>query len=485
MRAWRVTAKLHQWMGTVLCGMFALWFFTGAVQIFVPFPTLGHAARLSANDWLATERIRIAPAEVLRSAGERRVDSLRLIDVAGEPRYLLALESGQTLAVSALSGLIMRPLDAQQARAIAEKFAGTGSIAVDGPWVYDQWTVHDKYVALRPYWRVSLAGPTADEVYVSATSGEVVQRTSRQQRFWNRVGAVVHWLNVPALRADRALWHRVMWTVSLAGIATVLAGLSLGMRSWWRQRRSGRRGLTPYGGLLGWHHRLGLFAGLLVLAWVGSGWLSLDEGRIFSAAGADAAAQARYRGVSLESALQKLPNGVLQRLPTARELRFTVVGGHLLVLALGGSSETGITSVEPNGDVLRLGRIPDQWFGAAVAAAWPVSRPVQVIEVAPDDPYQLRSDPWPTRTRRILAGATQDIWVHVDAATGDILAVMDRSRRVYRWWVAGLHNLDFAWLNHLSLWRAALSCVMAIGFTFSAVAVALGWRRLRQRKIGI
>ena len=45
---------------------------------------------------------------------------------------------------------------------------------------------------------------------------------------------------------------------------------------------------------------------------------------------------------------------------------------------------------------------------------------------------------------RLILDDQASTWVHVDAATGHILSIMGRRRRLNRWLFNGLHSLDFS-----------------------------------------
>jgi hypothetical protein len=66
------------------------------------------------------------------------------------------------------------------------------------------------------------------------------------------------------------------------------------------------------------------------------------------------------------------------------------------------------------------------------------------------------------------------------AAGGDIVSVLDRSGRVRRWLVEGLHTFDFPWLNRAGpLWHMLLLIGTSCGFVLGCTGAVLGYRRLR------
>jgi hypothetical protein len=261
-----------------------------------------------------------------------------------------------------------------------------------------------------------------------------------------------------------------------------LAGLWLGVWRWWQWRRLRRPGFTPFRGLRRWHHALGLGAGILLLSWVTSGWLSLDNGWLFSTGEVPVARQRDYRGITLEAAAAAFPIDVLRQASSARELQFTAVGGQPLLVARGSTeADVRVLQVGGSGTPQSAATVAEPQLTAAVAAAFAPARVVSQSAVASDDAYSLRIAPLPPHTRRFVLDDAHASWVQVDADSGDIVSVLDRSARVRRWLVEGLHTFDFPWLNRAGpLWHVLLLLGTAAGFVLSVSGAVLGWRRLRR-----
>jgi hypothetical protein len=79
----------------------------------------------------------------------------------------------------------------------------------------------------------------------------------------------------------------------------------------------------------------------------------------------------------------------------------------------------------------------------------------------------------------VVLGTDPVTWVHVDAQSGQILQVVDRSRRLYRWLFAGLHDFDFPVLYGHEWLRQTLALLwLSIGFLLSVTGVVIGVKRL-------
>lgn len=501
----RRVSTWHRWLGIGFGLLFALWFATGAVMIYVPFPSLGDGARIAAAAPVSLAALHVTPSQALAVAGGAPVDRLRLVDVLGAPRYLLHLADGRMLAVAAQhpgtagddAAREAPALDAALAAQVATGFVGrpVRPQQMHGPLDHDQWTVHQRFDAARPFYRADLGDAAGTQLYVSARTGEVLQRTTAFERGWNWVGAVVHWIYPTLLRKHFNAWDQTVWWLSLAALATAVLGYALGVLRTVNLRRRQGAGATPFRGWLRWHHLLGLSAGLLLLGWVFSGWLSMDHGRLFSVDQPEANALARWRGMPLAQAVEPLTLAQLSGWAAPQEIEFIAVGGQPFVVLRGGdpvrAQGAAVGSRVVAADLLPdLSRadpvLPDALLRVAAARTWEQQGVADLAPIAADDAYgHLRNDPLPPAARRITLGDAGATWVHVDAASGRIVSVMDRSRRVYRWLFNGLHTFDFPLLNRAGvLWQVLMLIALACGFALSVTGVVLGARRLGRRVRG-
>lgn len=195
----RALATLHRWWGVAFCLLFAMWFASGIVMHFVPFP-----ARSAAG---------AAPSIDRSHATAERID-------------------------------------------------------------HDQWTVAGDYNADRPLDRIALNDDAGTEIYISSTSGKVVLTTTRAKRLANYAGSIPHWLYPTELRHHREVWATLMWWLSLLATLGAIVGVIIGVA---------RLGRSPaYQGLQRWHHITGLIFAPFLLTWIFSGFLSMNDGRLFA-----------------------------------------------------------------------------------------------------------------------------------------------------------------------------------------------------------
>jgi PepSY-associated TM region len=468
----RALILLHRWLGVVSCLLFAMWFATGIVMHFVPFPALTEAERFAGLPRVDLASVKHGPAEALRSSGIKDAAVIRLIQRSDGPVYLVPGRTHTTaLYASDLSDAAVHT--AELALAIATNYPvnrqGDAAAGVAALSFYDQWTVASSFNRYRPLYRVALNDALGTELYVSMTTGEVVLYTARRQRAWNYLGSVAHWIYPTALRIHPAAWAGLLWWLSFLALIGAATGAVVGTL---RVAVEGSRLVSPYRGWQALHHWLGLCCMLFILTWIFSGWLSMDNGRLVSSGKPADAEAASITGAAAWSALS--PDEIRRLSATAREVEWFTFGGRLYGRERTGFDSQRLFLVDSKGvaaDREFLG--PDEVDAAVrhLAGACEASFPVQ-----PDDAYAVVATMPGAPVFRVLCGAD---WFDIDGASGVVLEKLDTSRRVYRWLFAGLHTLDFPILTTRPAMRATLVAALCLcGLAFSLTAVVIAWRRL-------
>ena len=211
---------------------------------------------------------------------------------------------------------------------------------------------------------------------------------------------------------------------------------------------------------------------LFLLTWIFSGWLSMDNGRLFSSGKPADAEAASITGAADWSALA--PDQIQHLSASVREVEWFAFGGRLYRRERTGfdSQRLFLVDLKDNAaDREFLG--PDEVDAAVrhLGGACQASFPVQ-----PDDAYAVVATMPGAPVFRVRCGAD---WFDIDGANGAVLEKLDTSRRAYRWLFAGLHTLDFPTLTAHPAVRAILVVALCLcGLLFSFTAVVIAWRRL-------
>ncbi len=463
----------HRWSGVAFCLAFAVWFAIGLVMVFVPFPALVDRDRLAGAEPLALSRLAMDPASALAAAGGG--EALRLVSISGRP-YYVATRNASLSVIDGESGTAAKPIDAVEAGAIAAGFGEARVRSVTGPLDYDQWVVHNKFDPWRPFYRLALEDAEGTVLYISARTGEVVQRTRAAERRWNWLGSVPHWLYFTALRQSFTAWDRTVWWLALAALASATAGTFLGIYRTYQRVALRRPGWSPFRGWLRWHHGLGLAAALFVLMWIFSGWLSMDHGRLFSRGVPDARSVSVYAGQPLQAALRGIPPTALSDLAGSTEIAFSVVGGRPVAVGRNASASRVKVLDEPvSGDLADT--LAPELIARAAARAWPLAADRQ--PPSPSAALYRAADAIPANSLRFDLAHPKGAAIYIDAETGRPLVLLDSSRKAYAWAYLALHTTRFPGLVERPVLRRCLQMVtLLLGLAFTLTGVVVGTKRL-------
>ena len=470
----RELVLVHRWLGVACCLLFAMWFGSGIVMHFVPFPALTEAERIAGLAEIDPAKARHGPSDAVRASGVHDAIRVRLLARADGLVYLVQGAAG-TRAISAAD---LSPAGIQSERvalAIALDQARHRGMDVASATLveradYDQWTVSNGLDLHRPLYRVALNDDPGTELYVSSSTGEVVRDTTRSERRWNYAGSVAHWIYPTALRRNWRAWDATVWALSLVALITAIAGALLGPL---RINVAHGRVVSPYRGWHAWHHWLGLACMTFVLTWIFSGWLSMDHGRLFSTGTPTAKESVTWVGAT---AWEKLPAAGIRQLPTpAREIEWFAFDGRIYRRDRLGLASQHL-SLADNAPV------PGHEFLTAdevrVAAKHVAADCGVASTVSATDDYPIVSTMPQAPVYRVVC---RDVWFHFDGANGAMLEKLDASRRAYRWVYSALHTLDFPAVAARPLLRTTVIVALCgCGLAFSLTAIVIGWRRLRR-----
>jgi uncharacterized iron-regulated membrane protein len=481
---WRAAVITHRYLGVAVGLLMLMWFATGIVMIYVPYPGLSQEQSLKAAASIPWQSC--CDLDTPQFEADDAIYSARLVTVAGDP-VLTVRQSSASYLSSDISRSTAEPyvfISAERASAIAKDTAsrilGTvPKIAQQDEITVDQWTIGGVSEKNGTLFRVRFDDPQRTILYVSGATGDTVLWTTRAQRFWNWVGAIPHWLYFSQLRQNGSLWLQIIIWTSLAGGFLTMLGLYIGI-SQFKRRRSGR--YSPYRGWFYWHHIIGLVFGALVLTWVVSGTLSVSPWGILDSKPDDAAARISgtppWKDVkaSLAAIMAKPPQGDVV------ELRSAILGGELFWLAS-----------HRDGTVMRLDRNgnPASMPASALDAAAKRLAGASAIEsaglITRADSYYfgfhgyLEHSATKLPVYRVVLANEDHTRYYLDPDNGELLLRTDAGARSYRWWFNAPHRFDFAaWLRWRPLWDIVVLVLLLGGLTATGTGVYLAIRRVKR-----
>ena len=465
----------HRWVGIVTCLFFAMWFISGVVMMYIAFPGLSDKERLAALPEIVWEKVVLSPDDAMKAAGATRYPrDLRLTMLAEEPVYRLIDWDERRQAISAVDGRPITQVSEQTALAVARHHPASKSPELEEIVDRDQWSVTARYNPARPLYLIGLADDAGTKLYVSSRSGEIVLDTDRAERFWSWLGSIPHWIYPTVLRKDGPLWRLVVLWISGICLIVAITGIWIGILRVRLRRRYSSGKITPYHGWMAWHHITGLIAGIFVLTWMFSGWLSLNPGEYFANGNMAREVLQRYAGHDAPTIATKLP------VPRGAsvEARFVWLDGKPMTIL---ASRDGIltpTDVR-SGDVAPLQQ--DHLWAAATKLLPEASLMNRDVLEQYDAYWYAHHDDRELPVLRAMFDDEARTWFHISPVTGDIVGHTNDSRRAYRWLFNALHSFDFQMLlMHRPAWDIVVSLLSVVGTILSVSGIVIGWRYLRR-----
>ena len=470
---------VHRWLGVALCLFFLLWFPSGIAMMYWDFPSVSAGDRLERSPALDPSTIHLSPAEAYAAVGQSQQPAqVRLNVFDGRPVYRFRVGRGESL-VYADTGApqvdVSKALMGRIASAWVKQPATAATVeTIDEA---DQWTVQGSFRSLRPLSKYSW--PNGEQVYVSQSSGEVVQYTTTASRVGAYLGPIPHWLYFTPLRRHQRAWSRVViWSSGIGAIAALL-GIIVGVWTYSPSRRyrvAGAATSIPYRGQKRWHAVLGLIVGLGAATWAFSGMLSMDPFPTLEGGNPMDVPHALHGRPQLAAFAAKGPRDALAELPSlpVKELELTLFAGDPVYMATLGGGETRILPLAgPPRPEFDRQRIVDVVTNAA--------QPFGLVETRVLDQYDVyyrdrhRQRPLPVILARV--NDADHTRYYVDPRTARIVGTYSSRQWMTRWLYHGLHSLDFPWLyNYRPAWDLVVITFMLGGTALCVTSLVLAWR---------
>jgi len=470
---WPIMVVTHRYLGIAVGLLMLAWFASGIVMMYVGFPQPLGAERLLSLpniNWQACCHVADGALPDGQPVARAEIEMLRGAPVLRLPR---PPAPDQTIDFADGSGVSTLELGEAQEVALTAMTRPNGEAppiaAAEQIW-RDQWILY-RFDREQPVYRFTFADAEGSVLYVSGQSGKVLLRTTASLRFWNWFGAIPHWIYFQELRVNRSLWiQTVIWT-SIIGSFLTLFGLYLGIAQW-RPGKNGR--LSPYRGMFYWHHITGLVFGIVALAFVVSGLVSMSpwgflEGRSL------AGERGRLEGSAPRWAAVRASIDALQaHAINAVHLSLSRSGGDLYWLAT--KVDGSVTRLDATGNPAPVGEPELTTAATRLAGTNGIAEQRLISE---SDTYFIGCD-GRLPAYRVILNDVEHTTYYLSPTTGALLARVDTTRRWRRWLYGAIHRLDSAaWVRVRPAWDIILITLMLGGCAVSATGVYLAVRRVR------
>lgn len=269
--------SIHRILGTILSILFLIWFLSGFVMIYHTFPKVANRDKYAHMDAINDSILHIN--NVLNNIDSAVVINKLSLRAQGNTSFFDVATSDKTFRLSADTAynLAEKP-DYNHIQNYAQKWSQGEIMRVDTLYELEQWIPFGYLRKDFPIYKFYFNDEEKYQLYVSSQTGEALQFTDKNNRFWAWCGAIPHWVYFTSLRQDSQLWVDVVVWLSGLGCIMCITGIILGIRSYIKQYQRKKKWKTPYKKFAyKWHHILGFFFGLFVFTFVFSGMMSLAK----------------------------------------------------------------------------------------------------------------------------------------------------------------------------------------------------------------
>lgn len=430
----------HRYLGIGLSLVMLIWCLSGFIMMYKSYPELSYQQQLQTLTPLKLEACcsELNSVEML----DDDFQNFQIMMLNQEPVIHLYSSFGRLSTAKLNNAEVFNGIDENNAMQIADIYRQANSYP-DAELINtiynDQWTVYGAYNIHRPLYQFAANDAQGTQWYISSKTGEIIQYTTREQRIWAYLGAVIHWLYPTKLREKVQLWTQVVIWLTLLGLFLTLTGIYFGIRQY-KLRKNGS--YSPYRGLSLWHHYTGLVFGLLTLSWVVSGLFSMQPLGLMEGSGAGLE-MSRLSGGSIT--LEEI-NTVLSRIDEVDyDTNTVLIQGQKLADKLYLYTLTGDeTTARYNANNLDLNPMTEAELRQLAAIMLPENNIKNAAILHEEDNYyfshhnEVRLPVFKIET----ADDGQTIY-YLNPDSAELLAKYDTESRWYRWLHYGLHRLDF------------------------------------------
>lgn len=466
----------HRWFGIFLGIIMVLWCVSGFIMMYKPYPELSEQESLALLPALQLENC----CQVSSHTGlaENTYQAFHLQMLGRIPVLHLLTDNGMLMTVDLWHNRVFHSVQEMFAQNLADNFAVTQGYpqaqlldAIHN----DQWTVYGAYNPHRPLYHFSAGDDAGTQWYLSSRTGEVIQQTTRSDRVWGYLGAVIHWLYPTILREKVFLWSQVVIWLTVIGIFLTATGLYFGLRQY-KQRKNGRK--SPYVGLSLWHHYAGLLFGLLTFTWVLSGLFSMQPAGLMEGEGSQAESAMIRGGVmdwqTINALLPVL--GTMQLPDNSVRLEGKLLQGDLALYSMDASGKRTRFDAE----YLAPMPLADSELLSVADQLSPEGSPIEITLITQGDNYYYdHHELVRLPAYRVIANDGNNTHYYLDPVSGEILNKIDTNDKWYRWLHYGIHRGDFTgFLRSRPVWDIFMWIFM-LGVTAVCVTgMCMGFRRL-------
>ena len=457
--------SIHRITGCIIAGFFLMWFVTGLILIYHPYPRL--------TDEQLYEKKEILPSLLpdIQSIKQKAGENIKQLHIRQS--------QGQTLATVTTADscftyccndttVAVKPITFSFLEETALKWVNAPVIKVDTLHERVQWILYSRYDRAMPIYKFYFDDPEKHELFISGKTGEVQQLTDKSQRLWAWLGAIPHKFYLPFIRKNLDLWDTSITIGGLLCFITSLTGAFVGIYVLLKRHKQKKKWEIPY--RKRWyrlHHITGLLFGLFLIAWGISGMISMQRipQWLINTNGNYIFNSSRMWGKKpLPIDTYELDYRQLKTAyPDLKEVSWTHFRNIPVYTVIVGNRELQIDASTP--EIKKL-FIPEQTIIEGIQEVHGKNVNFQISLLDTYDNYYLsRTESLPLPVYRVVIDDDISSRYYISPETGYI-RYLNKNKMAKKWLFSGIHYLNIQWLlERPMLWTISL-WVLCLGSAF-------------------
>ena len=459
--------KVHRITGLSIAVFFLMWFITGIVLIYHPYPKVSEKLLYDKKETLPSS---LPDLSSVLSKMDDKVKSLSLKQFQGQT--LFSTDKAPDITYSVVERVAKHWIDAPIER-------------VDTLKEREQWVLFTKYDKELPIYKFYFDDAQKHELFISGRTAEVLQMTTSRQRLWAWLGAIPHKFYIPCIRRDVDVWQNMVAIVSGICLIAALTGWLLGILLWIKHYQKKHVWQNPYKKRwYRWHFSYGLIFGVFLIGWALSGIFAMQRVPqwIVPMEGDYSFKTSRLWGRGLlpietyQLDYRKLKD-VYPELKEVEWCRYADIPTYRVVV---GDEEF---LIDASGNDVRPLQIPEKTIvnGLKKIHGEEVNMKVSVLEEF-DNYYLSRRVSLDLPVYKVEVDDANGSLYYVNPSTGYV-RYLNNNKIVRKWLFNGIHYLDIDWLVarpwlwYICIWVLCIGCGIVC-----ITGLVLGYRVLFKRR---
>ena len=459
--------KIHKITGLSVVIFFSMWFLTGIVLVYHPYPKVSEKLLFSKKETLPSS---LPELSSVLSKTDGEVKSLSLKQFQGQT--LFSLDNAPDVTFDVVEKVAKHWIDAPIKR-------------VDTLRQREQWVLFTKYDKELPIYKFYFDDAQKHELFISGRTAVVLQMTTSRQRLWAWLGAIPHKFYLPCIRRDVDVWQNTVAIVSGICLIAALTGWLLGIIIWIKRYRKKHVWQNPYKKRwYRWHFSYGLVFGVFLIGWALSGifamqrvpqWMVPMEGDY-----SFKSSRLWGRGLLPMEAYRLDYRKLRETYPYLKEVEWCRYANIPTYRVIAGEEEF---LVDASTDEIKSLQIPEETIVKGLKKIHGEEMEMKVSLLAEFDNYYLsrRVDLELPVYKIEVADANGSLY-YVNTSTGYI-RYLNNNKIVRKWLFNGIHYLDIDWLVARPwLWYTCIWLLCGGCLVVCISGLVLAWRVLTPKK---